>query len=54
MTAKTLIDFDVDRYMRASRRVDLSDVDWDDIPNHPLSAGDIMCMHYMMDTRPTR
>ena len=49
MTAKTLIDFDIDRYMRASRRVDLSDVDWDDIPNHPLSDGDIMRMHYMMD-----
>jgi rubrerythrin len=46
---KTPIDFDIDRYMRASKRLDLSEVDWDDIPNHPLSDGDVMCMHYMMD-----
>ena len=46
---KTPIDFDIDRYMRASKRLDLGEVDWDDIPNHELSAGDIMCMHYMMD-----
>jgi rubrerythrin len=46
---KTPIDFDIDRYMRASKRLDLSEVDWDDIPNHELSDGDIMCMHYMMD-----
>jgi len=46
---KTAIDFDIDRYMRASKRLDLSEVDWDEIPNHELSGGDIMCMHYMMD-----
>ena len=40
---KTPIDFDIDRYMRASKRLDLSEVDWDDIPNHELSDGDIMC-----------
>ena len=45
----TPIDFDIDRYMRASKRLDLSEVDWDDIPSHPLSDGDVMCMHYMMD-----
>jgi rubrerythrin len=45
----TPIDFDLDRYMRASKRLDLSEVDWDDIPSHPLSDGDVMCMHYMMD-----
>jgi hypothetical protein len=49
MSQKTPIDFDIDRYMRVSKRVDLSGVDWDDIPNHPLSDGDVMCMHYMMD-----
>src|SRR5712691_8292865 len=49
MSGKRLIEFDVDRYLRNSRKVDLSDVDWDDIPNHPLSDGDVMCMHYMMD-----
>ncbi len=49
MCEKTAIEFDIDRYMRASKRLDLSEVDWEDIPNHCLSDGDIMCMHYMMD-----
>src|SRR5665809_59908 len=46
---KTPIDFDIDRYMRASKRLDLDEVDWDDIPDHPLTEGNVMCMHYMMD-----
>jgi rubrerythrin len=46
---KRVVEFDIDRYLRNSRRLDLSDLDWADIPNHPLSDGDIMCMHYMMD-----
>src|SRR3990170_3484000 len=49
MADKTLVDFDLDRYLRNSKKVDLSGIDWDDIPNHPLSDGDVMCMHYMMD-----
>jgi hypothetical protein len=49
MGQKTVIDFDLDRYLRVSKKVDLSGIDWDDIPNHPLSDGDVMCMHYMMD-----
>jgi hypothetical protein len=44
-----VVEFDIDRYLRNSKRLDLSDLDWDDIPNHPLSDGDIMSMHYMMD-----
>src|SRR5437870_2837463 len=48
-TRKHVIDFDLDRYLRASKKLDLSHLDWDDIPNHPLSDGDVMCMHYMMD-----
>jgi hypothetical protein len=44
-----VVEFDIDRYLRNSRRLDLSELDWDDIPNHPLSDGDIMSMHYMMD-----
>jgi rubrerythrin len=46
---KTVVDFDLDRYLRNSKRIDLSGIDWDDIPNHELSDGDVMCMHYMMD-----
>ena len=49
MDQKTVVDFDIDRYMRNSKKVDLSHLDWDDIPNHELSDGDVMSMHYMMD-----
>jgi rubrerythrin len=48
MSAQT-IEFDIDRYLRNSKKVNLEGVDWEDIPNHPLSDGDVMCMHYMMD-----
>ncbi|HEX2397348.1 MAG TPA: ferritin-like domain-containing protein [Solirubrobacteraceae bacterium] len=43
------IDFDIDRYLRNSRKVDLSGVEWEAIPDHPLADGDVMCLHYMMD-----
>lgn len=43
------LEFDLDRYLRNSRKVDLSELDWGAIPDHPLSDGDIMSMHYMMD-----
>jgi rubrerythrin len=46
---KQVIEFDIDRYLRNSKRLDLSHIDWDDIPSHPLTDGDVMCMHYMMD-----
>ncbi len=46
---KTVIEFDLDRYLRASKKLDLSELEWDRIPDHPLSDGDVMCMHYMMD-----
>jgi hypothetical protein len=49
MGQKTVIEFDLDRYLRASKKLDLSGLDWEDIPNHPLTDGDVMCMHYMMD-----
>jgi rubrerythrin len=49
VSAKRTIDFDIDRYMRNSKRLDLSELAWDDIPNNALSNGDVMCMHYMMD-----
>ena len=45
----TAIEFDLDRYLRASKKLDLSHLDWDEIPNHPLTDGDVMCLHYMMD-----
>jgi hypothetical protein len=49
MAGKTVIEFDLDRYLRASKKLDLSALDWDDIPRHELTDADVMCMHYMMD-----
>ncbi len=31
------MDFDLDRYLRASGRVDLSHLDWRSIRDHPVS-----------------
>src|SRR5437867_4794946 len=49
MSQPTIVEFDLDRYLRNSRKVDLSGIDWDEVPRHPLSDGDVMCLHYMMD-----
>jgi len=49
MSKPTLVEFDLDRYLRNSKKVDLSGIDWSEVPNHPLSNGDVMCLHYMMD-----
>jgi hypothetical protein len=49
MTEKRQIEFDLDRYLRNSKKVDLSGIEWDRIPDHPLTDGQVMCLHYMMD-----
>jgi rubrerythrin len=49
MSQTRTVDFDLDRYLRNSKKVDLSEIEWDSIPNHPLTDGDVMCLHYMMD-----
>jgi rubrerythrin len=49
MAQPTLVEFDLDRYLRNSRKVDLSGIDWRAIPDYVLSDGDVMCLHYMMD-----
>src|ERR671931_396619 len=49
MGKPTIVEFDLDRYLRNSRKVDLSGIDWEAIPNHRLSDGEVMCLHYMMD-----
>ena len=41
--------FDLDRYLRASKRVDLSGVAWDRVGGHPLSEAEARCLAYMMD-----
>jgi rubrerythrin len=43
------IEFDLDRYLRASKRVDLSAVEWDRIADHPLPPEHARCLAYMMD-----
>ncbi len=47
--SRRAVEFDIDRYVRNSKKVDFTQIDWEDIPNHPLSDGDVMCLHYMMD-----
>jgi rubrerythrin len=49
MGQRRIIEFDIDRYLRNSKKLDLSGIHWDDIPKHPLTDGDVMCLHYMMD-----
>jgi rubrerythrin len=42
-------EFDLDKYLRASKRVDLSGVAWDRIADHPLPEEEARCLIYMMD-----
>jgi hypothetical protein len=44
-----IADFDLDKYLRGSKRVDLSGVDWEGIPDHPLTIDEARCLTYMMD-----
>jgi rubrerythrin len=41
--------FDLDKYLRASKRVDLSSVEWNKIADHPLPEEHARCLTYMMD-----
>ena len=43
------VDFDLDKYIRTSDRVDLSGVDWARVNDVPLTAAEVRCMLYMMD-----
>jgi rubrerythrin len=49
MAQPTIVEFDLDRYIRNSKKVDLSGIDWKAIPDYALTNGDVMCLHYMMD-----
>ena len=42
-------EFDLDRYLRASKKVDLSGVAWGEVSDHPLSVAEARCLAYMMD-----
>jgi len=41
--------FSIERYKEESRKLDTTGIAWDDIASHPLSKGDLFCLHYMMD-----
>src|SRR5207249_4809594 len=45
----TMDEFDLDKYLRASRKVDLSAVRWDRVRDHPLPEAEARCLAYMMD-----
>jgi len=42
-------EFDLDRYLRASRKVDLTGVEWDRVRDYPLEPSEARCLAYMMD-----
>jgi rubrerythrin len=42
-------EFDLDKYLRASKRVDLSSVEWARIRQHPVTTAEARCLTYMMD-----
>jgi rubrerythrin len=42
-------EFDLDRYLRRSRRVDLSGVAWDRVREQSVSEDEARCLAYMMD-----
>ena len=43
------IDFDLDRFIRTSDRVDLSEVEWERVANPPLTAAEVWCLRSMVD-----
>ena len=42
-------EFDLDRYLRASRKVDLEGMPWERVKEHPLPVAEARCLAYMMD-----
>lgn len=41
--------FDIERYLRNSKKVDISDLDLTEATNYPLTEDEIRCLTYMMD-----
>jgi len=41
--------FSIERYKEESKKLDTTGIDWDAVTEHPLSKGDLFCLHYMMD-----
>ena len=43
------MEFDLDKYLRASKKVDLSGIGWKRVKDHPLSVAEARTLAYMMD-----
>jgi hypothetical protein len=43
------LSFDIERYKASSRKLELADIEWDRVPDHPLPQGAVDAMFYMMD-----
>jgi len=41
--------FELDRYLRASKKLDLTGIDFDRVAESPLSQAEVRCLTYMMD-----
>ena len=39
--------FSIERYKEESIKVDVTGIEWDHVAAHPLSKGDLFCLHYM-------
>lgn len=42
-------EFDLDKYLRASKKIDLGGIAWARVKDHPLAAEEARCLTYMMD-----
>lgn len=42
-------EFDLAKYLRASRKVPIDDLPWDEVRSHPLSVGEVRFLRYMMN-----
>jgi rubrerythrin len=42
-------EFELGKYLRASRRLDLTGIDFDAVDGHALSRAEVRCLTYMMD-----
>lgn len=49
MEMRALEDFDLDRYLRASKRVDLTGLAWEAIIDAQVTGAEARCLAYMMD-----
>jgi rubrerythrin len=47
--SEAVAEFDLDRYLRASKKVDLAGLPWARITDAPLPVGEARCLAYMMD-----